>query len=81
MKKTTVYLSDEAVAGLRRVSGETGLPQARLVREAIETYIASRSPTRRFQSAGAGDSGRTGSIADTEERELREGLRRDSGWR
>lgn len=82
MRKTTVYLSEEAVYALRRLAAQTGSSQADLVRDAIETYVAERAPKRQFRSAGIGASGRTDSIADQDEEEiLRRDVTRESGWR
>lgn len=81
MKKTTVYLSEDAALALRRLALQTGRPQAELVRDAIETYTAKNLSKRVFRSAGAGRSGRGRSIADDEEELLREGISRESGWR
>ena len=81
MKKTTGYLSEDSAAQLRRLAAETGMPQAELVREAVETYVAARAKPRKFLSAGSGHSGRTQSIAEDEEEILRRDVRRDSGWR
>lgn len=80
MRKTTVYLSEEAGDALRRLSLASGRPQAELVRDAVETYVADRLPKRVFRMAGAGRSGRARSIADDEEKLLLEGLSRETGW-
>jgi metal-responsive CopG/Arc/MetJ family transcriptional regulator len=80
MKKTSVYLTEEAVAALKRASAQSGRAQAEIVRDAIQEYVVKRTP-RRFLSAGVGHSGRRRSIAETEERELRKDIRRDRGWR
>lgn len=82
MKKTTVYLSEDAAFSLRRLALVTGRPQAELVREAVEGYVAEKLPKRKFLSAGAGRSNRPEgtSIADDEEDLLLEGITRESGW-
>ena len=80
MKKTTVYLTEEAALALRRLSMTTGRPQAELVREAVEGYVSKNAPKRVFQSAGSGRSSLEGGIGDREEELLREGLSRETGW-
>lgn len=80
MRKTTVYLSEDAAFALRRLSISTGRPQAELVREAIEGYVSKKAPKRVFRSAGVGRSSLEGGIADREEELLREGITRESGW-
>jgi hypothetical protein len=55
MRKTTVYLDQASVDGLRRLSAETGHAQAKLVREAIHRLIA-QEPRRKFHSMGRGSS-------------------------
>lgn len=58
MKKTTVYLSEEAAEKLLHAATSTGRPQAEIVRDAITEYVAKIEPKRKFRSAGAGSSGR-----------------------
>lgn len=79
MKKTTVYLSDDEAAGLRRLAAETGRRQAELLRDAVAEYVARHSPSRTFECAGVMDSGRgrASSIADDIEERLAEGFGRD----
>ena len=57
MKKTTVYLTDEEVDGLRRVSAETGASQSDLIRRGLRTVLGEGSGTRTFHSMGSGSSG------------------------
>lgn len=83
MKKTSVYLTDEEIQGLRRLSAETGRSQAAILRDAVTDYVASHPPgERRFEMAGIVDSGRRGSFAEEdEEKILFEDADRDTGWR
>ncbi|MGH7881462.1 MAG: ribbon-helix-helix protein, CopG family [Candidatus Dormibacteraceae bacterium] len=55
MQKTSVYLSDQEVDGLLRMSQLTGKARAELIREGIRQLISSieRVP-RRFHSMGIG---------------------------
>lgn len=66
MKKTSLYLTEDEAAKLRRLSNHTGRSQAELVREAVTEYVTSRLPKRKFLSAGAGASDHDGksSVAD-----------------
>lgn len=64
MKKTSIYLTDDEVEGLRRLAAATGRPQAALVRDAVTEYVTKNAPKRKFLSAGAGASGSKRSIAD-----------------
>jgi len=58
MKKTSVYLTEEEHAGLRRLSVREGRSQAELIREGIQRVIdeADTKP-RIFQSMGKGHGG------------------------
>lgn len=53
MVKTSVYLSPQDAAALRRVSEQTGRSQAELIREAVASIVAT-APKRRFHSRGLG---------------------------
>lgn len=53
MKRTTVYLTDEEVEGLRRTAAATGRSRAELIREGVQRVI-SEAPPRRFHSMGKG---------------------------
>ena len=53
MRKTTVYLSDEEAAALRRTAAETGRSQSELIREGVRMVTAA-SGERRFRSMGKG---------------------------
>lgn len=55
MKKTTLYLGETEAEGLRRLSRETGKPQAELIRQAIAGLLA-EGPRRTFHSMGVGQS-------------------------
>jgi len=58
MKKTSVYLTEDEHAGLRRLSLSEGRSQAELIREGIQRVIdeADTKP-RIFQSMGKGHGG------------------------
>ncbi|MBI5160239.1 MAG: CopG family transcriptional regulator [Micrococcales bacterium] len=57
MLKTTVYLDDEVVGRIRRLSDATGRPQAEIIREAILAYTGG-SKRRQPRSIGAGKGGK-----------------------
>ena len=44
MKKTTIYLTDELVAGLDAISKKNSRPKAGLIREALAEYIIDEGP-------------------------------------
>lgn len=54
MRKTTVYLTDEEAAALRRVAGETGRSQSELIREGVRAVTAAGGE-RRFRSMAKGE--------------------------
>jgi Arc/MetJ-type ribon-helix-helix transcriptional regulator len=55
MRKTSVYLTDEEVEGLRRMASATGRSQADLIRDGIRHMLASTGPGQRhFHSLGKG---------------------------
>jgi Arc/MetJ-type ribon-helix-helix transcriptional regulator len=58
MKKTSVYLTEEEAADLRRLAVREGRPQAELIRDGIRRVIdeAEHKP-RQFRSLGAGHGG------------------------
>jgi hypothetical protein len=39
MKRTNIYLTDEQVAKLKKLSDKTGAPMSEIVRRAIEAYL------------------------------------------
>lgn len=53
MRKTTLYLPEDLQLRLREAARRLGRPQAELVREALESYLQSRS-SRRPSSVGSG---------------------------
>lgn len=53
MKRTTVYLSEDEVEGLRRAAATSGRSQAELIREGVRRVV-SETPFRRFHSMGKG---------------------------
>jgi Arc/MetJ-type ribon-helix-helix transcriptional regulator len=55
MVKTTVYLSEEDAAELRRVAAVTGKSQSELIREGVR-HVVDAAPRRAFHSRGAGRS-------------------------
>jgi predicted DNA-binding protein len=73
MKRTTVKLSDELDARLRREARRRGTTISELTREAIEAHLSHGTP-RVLLAAGAGRSGQ----ADISER-INEILRREIG--
>jgi predicted DNA-binding protein len=70
MLRTTVYLEEEAALALRRLSEAHGRPQAELIREAINTYIAdlhAKDVRRLPPGAGGYHSGQTDVSARAED--------------
>jgi hypothetical protein len=59
MKRTTVFLDERLERELRLLAQEDGRPSAALVREALESYVASRQRGRR-SSPGFVAIGRSG---------------------
>jgi hypothetical protein len=57
MRKTTVYLSDDEVEGLRRVAAETGASQSDLIRRGLRAVLGEPPSSRVFHSMGKGASG------------------------
>jgi hypothetical protein len=55
MIKTTVYLSEDEAAELRRVAVATGKSQSELIREGVRRVVAD-APERVFHSMGKGRS-------------------------
>ncbi|MDX6632135.1 MAG: hypothetical protein QOG26_140 [Solirubrobacterales bacterium] len=55
MHKTTVYLTDEQVEGLRRLALARNESQAELIREGIGRVLT-EAPEREFHSMGKGES-------------------------
>lgn len=53
MERTTVYLTAEQAAALRRTSRATGRSQSQLIREGVDLVTGAR-PGLRFRSMGAG---------------------------
>jgi predicted transcriptional regulator len=66
MKRTTVFLDERLEQELRLLAREDGRPSAALVREALESYVASKQRARR-SSPGFVAIGRSGR-SDTAER-------------
>ena len=54
MRKTTVYLHEEEVEGLRLLSGATGVSQAELIREGVR-WLLREGVSRKFHSMGKGE--------------------------
>jgi predicted DNA-binding protein len=42
-RKTTIWLDDEQMRNLERLSDATGAPKAELIRRAVDKYLAERS--------------------------------------
>ena len=53
MRKTTVYLNEDEVEGLRRLAAITGESQAELIREGVRRVLR-EAPKRSFRSMGKG---------------------------
>lgn len=71
MRKTSVYLTDDEVARLARLSDREGMWQAEIIRRAIRQYAPERRRTRHFALIGAAD-GPGGSITDVADADLLE---------
>lgn len=55
MQKTSVYLTEEEAAALRRLAARFGRSQAELIRTAIERFVhEAEGGSRRFHSLGLG---------------------------
>lgn len=55
MRKTSVYLTDDESAGLRRMAASTGRSQSELLREGLRRlFEEAESRPRRFLSMGMG---------------------------
>jgi plasmid stability protein len=58
MNKTSVYLNDDEVEGLRRAAAATGRSQADLIRAALRTMLADlEARPKVFRSLGSGRGG------------------------
>lgn len=53
MRKTTVYLGEEEVEGLRRLAATSGESQAELIREGVRRLLR-EGEERKFHSMGKG---------------------------
>ena len=42
MKRTTIYVTPEQIAGLAKLTAKTGAPAAELIRRAINEYLKSQ---------------------------------------
>ena len=58
MKKTTVYLDEEAYRQLKRIARAVRRAPAEMVREAVAEYTVQHAPRRKARSVGAFKSGR-----------------------
>ena len=73
MRKTSVYLSEEERRRLAELARQEGVPQAKVIREAISAYEGRRVADRDFRLAGVAE-GPGDSIADIPEEELLAGF-------
>ncbi|CAN5149096.1 hypothetical protein BH20ACT16_BH20ACT16_14110 [soil metagenome] len=73
MRKTSVYLSDEAAERLAQLAAIEGRPQAQIIRDALASYARPRPGDRNFAMMGSGE-GDGRSVADIPEEELLEGF-------
>ena len=73
MKKTSLYLSDDAVKRLRRLAQLEHTSQAEIVRRAIASYVPRGGGDRDFALFGSGK-GPGGSVADIPDEELLKGF-------
>ena len=79
MKKTSIYLDDEAEARLGRLSHDLGMSRAEVIRLALVSYEAQAREPREFLVFGSGErAGKSVSQMTHEELEaLKEGLGED----
>ena len=47
MEKTTVYLPTEVKAALKRVAAQRGVPEAKIIRDAVEQAVNAAKPAPR----------------------------------
>ncbi len=73
MKKTSVYLSEDDLARLRRLAETEGKSQATVLREALAAYDAQAPWPREFAVIDSGE-GDGRSVADIPEEELMRGF-------
>ncbi|MFL5319079.1 MAG: CopG family transcriptional regulator [Myxococcaceae bacterium] len=78
MRKTTVYLEDEAVRALKRLARERGRPEAELIREALNDYVRS---TGRPKPKSLGMARGGGGVARNVDRLLSKGFGHDGSRR
>jgi Arc/MetJ-type ribon-helix-helix transcriptional regulator len=76
MRKTSVYLTEELAARLKRLAEAEGRSEADVIRRAIESYPAA-PPQRRILAYKVGR-GPGDSVADIPEEELLEGFGEES---
>ena len=55
MEKTTVYLTGDLQAGIKRVARRQGTSEAHVIREALATYVAAQQLRPVSQSIGCMD--------------------------
>ena len=72
MKKTSLYLTDQQAARLRRLSAAQGRSQADVLRAALDSYAEAR-PERRLLCVAVAD-GPGDDVASIPEEELLEGF-------
>ena len=58
MKKTTIYMNEDAYRRLKQIARQQRRAPAAMVREAVAEYTARHSPRRKPRSIGAFKSGR-----------------------
>jgi hypothetical protein len=76
MRKTSVYLTEDQAARLKRIARSEGRSEAEVIRAAIEAY-PEPAVKRRILCYAVGD-GPGGSIADTPEEEYLKGFGEES---
>ena len=73
VRKTSVYLSDEAAERLAQLAAIEGRPQAQIIRDALALYERPMLVDRNFAMFDTGE-GDGRSVADIPEEELLEGF-------
>ncbi len=79
MARTTMLIDDDLLLELKRLARAQGTTATKIVREALETYVARRRRPRLPSFAKAGKSGRR-AIAQTAEEILRKRVDTREGW-
>ena len=53
MRRVSLFLSDDLIAGLERLKAEYGTPQAESIRRAIAAYLSEKGVSKQTQKGGS----------------------------